>query len=711
MEMDLHRKSSKRKHTPQKPYWSERLSELWSVMQKAFKNARTDLKGRSRRQILRSRTNNRLVEKYKEAVFEFDKELRSAKKRYSVDKILQIDKLTNNRNPKLFWDEVNKLGPSKKKETVCEALDEDGQVTRDPILVKELWEGEFTKLYCDPPKGNFNDDFYTEKMLELDEINVDANSQNDLNCEISFHEVSKAIKNSKLRKACGCDQIPYESIKNTLCTKALHSLFGICFKTGLIPGDWMKSEIVPISKGKRTIGHEPLTHRGLALQSCIYKLYSAVLNTRLVSHLENMDLISETQNGFRKNRSCTDHVFTLSETIRLNTSTPQSKVYACFVDMRRAFDEIDRNLALLNLHELGVNGNFFRALSAIYKSPVCRIRLNNGETSNWINSHYGTLQGDIISPQIFSCQVNKLINRLNESENGLFYGSRADERFSCLAFADDLVLVAPTAQKLQNLVNILSDLCKNYRMTVNVDKTKTMVFRKNYQTRQPEILIKYDGRILEQVRSYKYLGIYFDEYLKFGKAEEELASAAGRALGSIFNKSREHRDLGLKTFTRLCRGCVDPITDYCSEVLGHESGKKLTDVQLRACRYYLGLPRNTALPVLTAEMGWLPTLDRRRKSVIRYYNRIMKMGGHRLPKKIFLNTVNNDNSWAGKTRKLLESLHLGIYWNTGCAVPTELLDFYISNGYKDRWHEEINSKPKLRLKELEVCWLSCRAGQ
>lgn len=252
-----------------------------------------------------------------------------------------------------------------------------------------------------------------------------------------------------------------------------------------------------------------------------------------------------------------DHVYSLSEAIKLNTSTPKAKVFVCFVDLRRAFDEVDRNLILLRLTELGIKGWMYDAFDAIYRQPECTVRLGlNGEKTDWITSNYRTLQGDVISPQIFSCQINTLIEKLNNSSNGIYYGSGHDDRFSCLAFADDLALVAPTTEKLQSPVNILQEHCYKHRMTVNVDKTKCMVFRKNHQTKCDTLEIKYGNRTVEQVKSYKYLGVYFDECLKFGLAAEDLAGSASRAFGSVMHKTRHHKDLGLKTYTRIINSCV-----------------------------------------------------------------------------------------------------------------------------------------------------------
>lgn len=695
-EMENYKKGTRRKNTPHKAYWTQELTDLWADVQEKFNLARNILKGASKRQLLRLKTNNRCVMEYRIAVQRFDRELKIARRRFSVEKIAQIDSLIRYKNPKVFWEEVEKLGPRKKRNFVCEATDEWGNVTRNPSTVKQHWFDEFSRLYVDQPTGDFDDDFYMEKMIELEEFNTDDNSCVELNSEITINEVRNSIMGGKARKACGCDLIPYEAIKNGPCISALHKLFVICFKTGLIPSEWRKSEIVPIPKGKKSISTKPLTYRGLGLQSCLYKAYSYILNKRLTNYLETNGLINDTQNGFRKDRSCVDHVFTLAETIKLNTGRPESRVFACFIDMRRAFDKIDRNLLLTRLHELGVTGSMHAAFSAIYHSPICRIRLTD-DVTDWMNSNYGTIQGDIISPKLFSVQINNLIKQLNDGKSGLFYGGKETDRFACLAFADDIVLVASTEAELQNLVNKVRNYCRKWRMTVNADKTKTMVFKKNYHSRRDEIQIRYGDKILEQVRQYKYLGVMLDETLRFNTAQEELASAGGRALGALINKTKAHKDMGYKTFTKLYDCCVSPVMEYCSEVTGHSTIKKIQDVQFRACRYFLGLPRTTALVTLNSEMGWLPVEYKRHKNVIRYYNRLMRMDNSRIPKQVFLSTRSNTNSWAQETLKILQKYNIAHYWDLNSAVPSELMEFNIKDTYKSEWYAELNEKPKLRL--------------
>ena len=65
----------------------------------------------------------------------------------------------------------------------------------------------------------------------------------------------------------------------------------------------------------------PLNYRGISLLSTIYKIYSSVLNNRLVYYLEDNNVLVNEQNGFHRDRSCTDHVFTLNSIIQKRKET------------------------------------------------------------------------------------------------------------------------------------------------------------------------------------------------------------------------------------------------------------------------------------------------------------------------------------------------------------------------------------------------------
>ena len=164
-----------------------------------------------------------------------------------------------------------------------------------------------------------------------------------LNQEITLEDVQNAVNKSKLGKAFLL--VPNEALKNPEAIRLLHKLFNVCFKSGLTPLDWSKSDIKPIPKpGKDQ--RVPLYNRPISIICCIAKVYSFVLDCRVKKHLTVNDLLCDTQNGFRAGRSCVDHIFSLITILR-NFKSQNKQIFLCFVDFRRAFDSVNRPLLFL----------------------------------------------------------------------------------------------------------------------------------------------------------------------------------------------------------------------------------------------------------------------------------------------------------------------------------------------------------------------------
>lgn len=337
-EMDKFKKLGKRQSTPYKEYWSPTLTVLWQDMRERYKAARWHLKGLNMKKLRRRGSSVSLVSEFLRSQDRFDRELRSAKRKFQYERIIEIEDLSKHGHPKDFWRAVNKLGPRQNRELICEAFDGHGNVTKETEAVMEHWQCCFSDLYGTEPTGNFNDEFLARAENENDE-NLVLPQENDLilNRSISLIEVKKILDKAKKRKATGPDLIPTEALQNAQCLKLLHCLFANCFDSGCLPSDWSKCNIVPITKGKSSISTDPLSHRGLAMQSCVFKLYGLLLNERMATFMETNGHLHETQSGFRKGRNCVDHIFTLTETIRMNLSDSNSRVYCCFVDIKKAF--------------------------------------------------------------------------------------------------------------------------------------------------------------------------------------------------------------------------------------------------------------------------------------------------------------------------------------------------------------------------------------
>ena len=98
---------------------------------------------------------------------------------------------------------------------------------------------------------------------------------------------------------------------------------------------------------------------GFAISSCLSKFFTKILHNRLENYLEQNDIICPEQIGFRKGARTSDHIFSL-KTLIDKYFRKNKYVFVCFVDLRKAFDTVNRHALLYKLFRYNIRGNFFK---------------------------------------------------------------------------------------------------------------------------------------------------------------------------------------------------------------------------------------------------------------------------------------------------------------------------------------------------------------
>ena len=131
-----------------------------------------------------------------------------------------------------------------------------------------------------------------------------------LNEDITEEEIMKAIQNLKNGKSSGIDEIMNEHIKNSTGTlmPLYIKLFNKILNEGNLPDEWGIGLVIPLYKKKGDV-KDPNNYRGITLLSCLGKLFTAILNNRLMDFMEDNKILRESQAGFRKSYSTIDHIF------------------------------------------------------------------------------------------------------------------------------------------------------------------------------------------------------------------------------------------------------------------------------------------------------------------------------------------------------------------------------------------------------------------
>src|SRR5215475_2243949 len=93
---------------------------------------------------------------------------------------------------------------------------------------------------------------------------------------------------------------------------------------------------------------------------------TTILNNRLNNFVSHNSLLSENQAGFRKDHSCTDHIFSLHAIVEHRLVKPKQKLYALFIDLKAAFDSVNHCILWSRLQHIGCSSKFLLLLQAMY---------------------------------------------------------------------------------------------------------------------------------------------------------------------------------------------------------------------------------------------------------------------------------------------------------------------------------------------------------
>lgn len=251
-------------------------------------------------------------------------------------------------------------------------------------------------------------------------------------------------------------------------------LVNFCFSVGWVPLAWFCSIIFVLYKGK---GCPTLcdSFRGIALCSVFGKVYERLLLFRLQEWWCTSWIFRVTQFGFRAGSSTLDAVLVLRNLVHCICRVHRVPLHAVFIDIKKAFPPVSRPLLFERLLALGVPRPLVHAIRAFYVCNRTQLRVGNF-LSRFFVVTIGLLEGSILSPMLFSIVISIVWTVVKP---GVLPGAsefvfRFDD-VRVMAFADDLVILSPSREKLASvLANLDAELSK-LNLFLNLVKTKVIV--------------------------------------------------------------------------------------------------------------------------------------------------------------------------------------------------------------------------------------------
>jgi len=280
----------------------------------------------------------------------------------------------------------------------------------------------------------------------------------------------------------------------------LLTMFNNVIVGGQTPASWKEGDVVLILK--RPPQTDINNYRPIMLISCLSKLLTKILAKRFSEALQKDDVIGPEQNGFRSSRTCGDNIFILNSILEMNKNK-KLLTHLLFVDLKEAYDRVDRDILLCKLKQLNVSDKFINFLSSYYFLDNISIASSGKRTRKQYKKR-GLRQGCNLSSILFIIYMIELSVRMRASGVGLRLES--GELVNILLFADDIIIISNSPESLAELKAILEQWCKDYKMKISISKT-------NIITSLEDLICKVtdtdtlEEEIVAHVNNYKYLGI------------------------------------------------------------------------------------------------------------------------------------------------------------------------------------------------------------
>ena len=552
-----------------------------------------------------------------------------------------------------MWNKVKKITGSKSN-------------TNNKITPSE-WRRHFDSVFNVNP-GTIK----KEWEVDLDALEVQADDS--LDGDITEQEVQLSIRKAKDGKACGIDRLPIEIWKygSSALSVLLAMLFTCIIRLGRFPVLWTKSLIHPIFK-KKGSPNDANMYRGVALLCHSGKILTRILCSRLKEFVKRRKILREEQAGFRAGYSTIDNCFVLDALVNKYVKNKRKgKLFCAFLDFKKAFDCVPRVALYKKLAKYCISAKFIRLLQSMYGQASFAIKFSTHQRTDFIPSTSGVLQGCQLSPLLFSLYINDFCEYIDSDDS---HPPELEGRsINSLLFADDVILLSSTKLGLQRSLNRAAKYCEDWGMTISIEKSKVMVFRKGGRLNRNDRW-RIGNQCLEVVDKFRYLGLVFSSTGKWVNHFKCTKVSAKKALAGLRKLTGKLGGIPLKLGLHLFESLVTPILLYGSELFGFKVHDALSSLPNQFYRHLLRIPPGSASAGLYMCLD-KPTINSLAiERAVGYWLKLLKMPEDRLPKIAYKYQCRladlGKPSWVSDLRGIRDRTGFSIIWRNGGPVHSK----------------------------------------
>lgn len=546
--------------------------------------------------------------RYRQLRNKYTNNSRAARNNWLKDTIVRL-----RNDPKKLWTEVKRLMANNNNE-VTEVVF-DGEVKTDKTEIADC----FNRFFVDSVRS------INQSIPFVQYENQNTVQRHDLWSEfqpIELQELWSIICDIKTKS--GIDDVNIDVIRDTfeLCGSVILDVVNESLLSGRCPECCNETLVVPIRKVQGTVQAQEF--RPINMIRMIDKILQNAVNRQLQRFLDEREILCSNQSGFRKKHSCETAVNLVIDEWRLSLERGKT-IIVVFLDLKRAFETIDRGILIKKMRYYGVTGKVISWFESWLSDRIQLTRFGN-VVSQPMNVSIGVPQGTPLSCPLFNLYVNDLPDVPDRCNVNMF----ADDTILWLAGVDRQSM----SDHFKTDIDKLSQYFKMCKLMVNVSKTKCMIMTK--ETTPFDWRLDIDNQQIERVSEMKYLGVIIDEKLTF-KPNTEFAKK--KIAKKVYFLQRMKRRIDKDTKLTLYKTLIVPHIDYCSTMLLLANESEYREIQVICNRALRSILLEDRYASVTNMLELLDVLDVKQRV---YYNTLIfvyKMKMSLLPQYLSRNLV------------------------------------------------------------------------
>lgn len=443
-------------------------------------------------------------------------------------------------------------------------------------------------------RSTLNEDYYYENVTYTDKV---FENFEEIEAESLYHTVRKLVNKAGTEEGITVEimKMVVEVAGEKICYILNRSL-----KEGIFPNEWKEAIVIPVPKVRGTNKMEDF--RPINKYPVYEKILEIIVKRQLVNYLESNELFHECQSGFRCKHSC-ETALQWVITSWKKTIGEGKMIGVVFLDLKRAFEIVDRNILIYKLERYGIKGTVLNWFKTYLEDRTQRVKFN-GVMSDSLKVDSGVPQGSVLGPLLFLVYVNDIAKVVKDG-------------CEIRLFADDALIYTvghsrvEINDKLNSQMKEVEEWLKLNRLKLNADKTKVMLIRGiRKKTLENNIEIHIENKKLEVVSELKYLGVIIDKNLNFSAHIDYINRKVGGKIGLM---RRIGKDMSPYMRCIVYKSIVAPLFEYCATILVGISKTNLQHLQTlqnQGMRIILGCGRRVRIADMLEALHFMSIKER-----------------------------------------------------------------------------------------------------